>query len=241
MWAHLKILFFLNIILEQAGGNRDVSSCLYLLNNLPDFNVKTTQIQKEVYKLIYKISLIDNAVDELDSIRCDLVLYNDIANSKEVDIDQQFYAIKRIIKQIDCAWELFMKYRLQIISWTLLFENPDTASIDDFQTGNFRTVKKNQACKHLSQNGITPSFLNLRKLAQYRNQIEHYQVDASLKEVLQTIVNAIDELSLFYADHIATIATDTRSINRGIKMLIEVQEAKDNLVALIDLGMFSNL
>lgn len=190
--------------------------------------------------MVFNISLIDNAVDELNSIRCDLELYNDIANSDDIPVNEQYFAIKRIIKQIDCAWELFMKYRLQLFDISLLFEKSQNITFEQLQTGNFHTIYKKEAIRRLKDNGITASFTHLEKIAQYRNKIEHYQVEASLEEVLRAVVNAIDELSDFYKKQISIVCHNAQSLDRGNKMLAEVHRAKDHLSNMIDEALFAD-
>ncbi len=124
--------------------------------------------------MAFKITLIDNAVDEINALRCDMELYLDIANAKDIPESEQHYAIKRCIKQLICAWELLMKYCLQRFDWKQIFADPSKATIQSLQSGEFKSVYYNQAIIRLAKYGVSMPFDNLIKLHQFRNQIEHY-------------------------------------------------------------------
>lgn len=189
--------------------------------------------------MAFRITLIDNAVDELNSLRCDLELYLDIANDKQVPESEQHYAIKRSIKQLICAWELLMKYRLQQEDWTQIFANTSKATIVALQSGNFKSVYCDEAIKRLAKYNVFLPFTNLKKLHRFRNQIEHYEINVPLQEVLETLILAIDELTVFFADYIWDIAKERRAANRGNHMLYELAEIKEALSQLVDADFFS--
>lgn len=189
--------------------------------------------------MAFRITLIDNAVDELNSLRCDLELYLDIANDKQVPRAEQYYAIKRSIKQLICAWELLMKYRLQQEDWTLIFADPSNATMAALQSGNFKSVCYNEARKRLAKYNILFPFANLKKLHQFRNQIEHFEIDVPLQEVLETLLAAIDELEMFFTKFIWTNSEKQKAVSRGSQMLYELAETKDALSKLLGEGFFS--
>ena len=160
-------------------------------------------------------------------------LYLDIANSPDIPLAQQHYAIKRIIKQIICAWELLMKYRLQKEDWTQIFKKPFTATDAALKSGDFKSISYLDAIERLKEHGIDMSFTNLTQLHQFRNQIEHYQIDAPLSKVLSTITAAIDELSAFFDEFIWDIADETETVNLGFGHLSNLLRYKDDLVNLL--------
>ena len=186
----------------------------------------------------FKISLLDNAIDELDSIRSDLELYLDIAKCDDVSDKQKRYAIKRTIKQLICCWELLMKYRLQKQDWRNIFAYDDEATEANLQTGNFVSVSAESAIKRLKKYHICPDFTNLKKLRTYRNQIEHYQIDAPLNDILETIIASIDELTKFCTQFILGTIEQKASIHETCDILAELFGLRKTLSKLLSDGIF---
>lgn len=188
--------------------------------------------------MAFRITLIDNAVDELNSLRCDLELYLDIANDKQVPKSEQHYAVKRSIKQLICAWELLMKYRLQQEDWRLIFADSSKATTAALQSGNFKSVYYDEAIKRLAKYNVSLPFTNLKKLHRFRNQIEHYEINAPLQEVLATLLPAIDELEMFFTKFIWSASEKQKAVSRGSQMLYELTETKNSLLKLLSDGFF---
>lgn len=186
----------------------------------------------------FKITLIDNAVDEINALRCDLELYLDIAKDDDIPESEQYYAIKRCIKQLICSWELLLKYCLQHFDWKQIFADPKKASIAKLQSGNFCSVKFHEAIGRLAEHHVSMPFDNLNKLHRFRNQIEHHQIDMSLQEVISVLLSAIDELEEFYTRFVCDVAEDERVLSRGSMMFYELTETKESLLKLLEEEFF---
>ena len=61
---------------------------------------------------MFKISLFENAVDELKAAHMYAESFLDWRNDDQVPDLERLFAIKQMIKHLSSGWELLMKYRI---------------------------------------------------------------------------------------------------------------------------------
>lgn len=176
---------------------------------------------------MYKISLLENAVDELDSVRCELEAYIDWKKTENVDPRQIQYALKRVVKNISSCSELLIKYRLYEEHWAFIFQDVNKASVEKLGTGSFSSVRYEDAIERLKNLcSIKKSMETLSKLHQVRNRLEHFEVIIQFAELKKLIIGSIEELAEFCAYHILTIMKDDEAQEHTQKILGELSALK---------------
>ena len=189
---------------------------------------------------MFKISLFENAVDELKAAHMYAESFLDWRNDDQVPDIERLFAIKQMIKHLSSAWELLMKYRIQRHDSDKIFKNPKQITPEKLAAGDFQTIGYQTAIKILNGYGINDSFPHLKELHAYRNQIEHYQIKVSFEKLLQTSVDAIDELIMFCTVYITGIIEERTVMYQTGDTVIHLFSAKKKLEKLLRSGVFSN-
>lgn len=148
------------------------------------------------------ISLLDNAIDELDCFAMEAYAAGEfIMEDMWIASYEESRSFKQAVKHLFNAGELLIKYRLQKEDWRFIFERIDEASEKTLKDGNFRSVRYIDAIKRL--NNIEKKkvkfeeFSNLNKL---RNRIEHFEFNIERIELLNIIILAANELLIFCSE-----------------------------------------
>lgn len=186
---------------------------------------------------MFKISLFENAIDELKATHMYVESFLDWRNDDLVPDIEKLFAIKQMIKHLSSSWELLMKYRIQKHDYSKVFEEPSKITDEKLKTGDFHTIRYKTAIKILNSYGINNSFTRLKELHTYRNQIEHYQIEVSLGELIQTSVEAIDELIAFCSSYITPIIDDRETMYQTGDVLLQLFDVKKELENLLLSGI----
>jgi len=176
--------------------------------------------------MVYSISLFENAVDELKAAEMHAQSFFDWRDDNLIPDIEKLCAFKHMIKHLSSAWELLMKYRIQGHDPKMIFINPDQITDEKLKSGDFQTVKYMSAIRILNSYGIDCPFSNLKKLHIYRNQIEHYQIEVSFSELIQTAADAIGELIMFCSCYITSIIADREIMYQAGDIVIHLFTAK---------------
>lgn len=184
----------------------------------------------------YTITLLDNALDELDSSCVELEAYIDWNKDENVDEKQIQYALKRAIKHISTCSELLIKYRLHREHWAFIFQDVNKASKKKLETGTFESVRYEDGIKRLENLcGIHEKIESLIALHHLRNKIEHYAISVPYLELAKLIVRSVDELALFCANHILAIVKEEPARQHAQQILFRLSKLKQEFSLLADM------
>ena len=189
---------------------------------------------------MFRISLFENAVDELKAAHMYIESFLDWKDDADIPDIEKLFAIKHIIKHLSACWELLMKYYIQKREPKAIFINPNQITEEKLKAGSFKTIGYKKAVELLNGYHIDNSFSKLIELHKYRNQIEHYQIEVSFVELIQTIVNAINDLIKFCSIYITPITEDKGTMNDTGNVVIGLFSTKKELEELLLSGFFSN-
>lgn len=190
---------------------------------------------------MFKISLFENAIDELKVAHMYVESFLDWRNDDLVPDTDKLLAIKQMIKHLSSGWELLMKYRIQKRDPNKVFTNSEQITEEKLKSGKFHTIGCDKAIVVLKDDcGINHSFSQLEKLHTYRNQIEHYQIEASFEELIQTSIDALDELIAFCSFYITPGIEDRSIMYQTRDDATHLYSAKKELEELLRSGVFSN-
>ena len=115
-------------------------------------------------------------------------------------------ALKHAVATLADGIELLLKARLEVYDWSLLFKNVDDADRVSFQSGNFQSVKFDQAIRRL--NGIcgveinTESLTVLNALRKLRNKIRHFAVTTDKTEAASLLSKTYGFAIDFATEHL---------------------------------------
>ncbi|MEV7997149.1 hypothetical protein AB0O67_36300, partial [Streptomyces sp. NPDC086077] len=111
--------------------------------------------------------------------------------------------LKYAVLHLQAATEVLLKARLQLEYWALVFERPENASRDKFDSGDFQSCGTPEALKRLTDIagldlGINGSIdKDLKQLAKWRNALQHYGLTVPAPAVEKLAANVLDFLLAF--------------------------------------------
>jgi len=136
-------------------------------------------------ELSLEFNLLDNAFDYVESA----IKYNKCKDPR---------SLKYAVLHLDASIELFLKSRLVKEHWSLIFEDPDKASLQALESGDFVSVDLKSALNRLERIAdirINKSLSNnIVSLRNYRNRIQHYAIKVNadaIKSLLGFIYNFV--------------------------------------------------
>lgn len=182
---------------------------------------------------MFKISLFENAVDELKAAHMYIESFLDWRRDSEVPWIDLLFAFKQMVKHLCSGWELLMKYRLNRIDPMLVFTKPDEITEEKLKSGEFHTIGYTKAVALLQAEDIKCSFKNLEQLHKYRNKIEHYEIDVPFQSLIRTSLAAIDELIQFVACYVTPIIEQRGIMYEAGDVLIQLWSAKKKLESIL--------
>ncbi len=181
----------------------------------------------------FKITLLNNASDDLDTVRSELELYWDVKDASDISEILKILALKRAIKPLSSTFELLAKYVLQAEHWALIFKNPGEASMEKLTSGDFKSVDYNECTTRLRNIcGISLTFHNIEKIHKIRNKLEHYAIDTPLAEVQLAVKGAIEEVAYFCREKVFTITKnedDKKQLDPLRNSLSELERIMDEI------------
>lgn len=189
--------------------------------------------------MLYKIPMVVNAIDELKAGHMYLESFIDFRKDEFVPEIETLFAIKHTIKHLASCWELLMKFRIQQHDPLAIFENPNKITNEKLKTGNFHTINYSLAISYLNQKGIDIAFPKLTMLRHYRNRIEHFEIEEPFDVLIQTLVDAIDELIHFCSCYITPLIQEKDLMYETGDIVIELFGLKNEVTKLLDTGAFS--
>lgn len=137
--------------------------------------------------------------------------------------------------------ELLLKSKLAEEHWSLVFANPDKASIDNLQTGDFQSVDIATLQKRL--NNICGIELPnrdkelIKKLRKIRNKIIHFHITISKNSIKSITAESLNTYIEFHNKHIAPNWVDYSDI--GYELSQKLTEFREFLTT--RLGSLSNV
>ncbi len=120
--------------------------------------------------------------------------------------------LKYAVLHLQAAVEILVKVRLQREGYEHIFEDPETADLDRWKQGEFRSVGLLTALTRLKQ--IADIQLTSRqkkafgRLARERNKLQHFGSTSNQEVVLTIAGNAMEVLSEFIVTHLVPDAPD---------------------------------
>ena len=92
--------------------------------------------------------------------------------------------------------ELLFKTILQLEHWSLLFEDANSASMNSYQSGDFKSVTYKEAlrrCREISELAIEPKDLRyLEDLHDLRNRVLHYKFDLNVEQIKGIVARGLN-------------------------------------------------
>jgi len=116
--------------------------------------------------------------------------------------------LKYAVLHLQAATEVLLKARLQLEHWALVFEKPENASLERFDNGDFQSCGTSASLKRLQgiaglELGIDGSVdKDLKKLAEWRNALQHYGLTVPAPAVEKLAANVLDFLLVFVRDQL---------------------------------------
>lgn len=182
---------------------------------------------------MFKISLFENTVDELKSAHLYTATFLDWQYDYAVPDIEKLFAFKQMIKHLCSSWELLMKYRIATFDPKAIFTKPDQINNENLKSGDFHTIGHLKAEAFLNKEHIHCSFTNLNQLYNYRNKIEHFEIDVPFEALIHTAIGAIDELIKFSSSHIIPVIEDRGILYQADDILVQLWMAKKELESLL--------
>jgi hypothetical protein len=139
------------------------------------------------------------------------------------------HSLKYAVLHMCAGVELLLKERLRREHWSLLFERPDEATQEKFESGDFRSVSLASLLQRLEgiaglQFGAETRSL-LESLKRQRNKLEHFEFRGNV-EAIRSLVNRVASFALDF-------------VHRDLKWKAEDDELIERMrVAMFDNGDF---
>lgn len=140
-------------------------------------------------------SALENA---LDYLRSAVLLLSDNPSREN---------LKYAVLHLAAGAEVIAKYRLQQHDWRLvLASNSEDTTYDEFRAGDFTSVSVLKAYERLKKRvGIDIGNDNLgriKKLQKFRNQLQHFEIDATVAAVQGATVELLSFMLDFISEHV---------------------------------------
>lgn len=121
--------------------------------------------------------------------------------------------LKYAVLHLQAAIEVLLKVRLIREHWTLVFKNPDKATLASYIGGDFISIGLEETLARLKGiAGIDLSENTKRsfgRLAKERNKLQHFGLEIQANEAIEKLVGEVfDALLLFITEHLKPDATD---------------------------------
>ncbi|MGV9754161.1 hypothetical protein, partial [Nocardia farcinica] len=121
--------------------------------------------------------------------------------------------LKYAVLHLQAAIEVLLKVRLIREHWTLVFKNPDKATLASYVNGDFISIGLDETLARLK--GIAGIDLSentkrsFARLAKERNKLQHFGLEIQASEAIENLVGEVfDALLLFITEHLKPDATD---------------------------------
>jgi hypothetical protein len=152
----------------------------------------------------WRFNIANNLLKNADDI------IHQVVEQLSYDSKSRYYderQLKTFLSLIQNALECLLKFKLAWKDWQLVVTDPSLITEALIQSGDFKTVTFNDACKLLKKPpfSIDLSRLNTTPLYELRNNRHkhtHYHLDLSTEKALELIAHGLDFCLEFYADHI---------------------------------------
>lgn len=125
---------------------------------------------------------------------------------KYANLDDEDY-LKFSILHLTSAIELLLKSRLAEEHWSLVFANPDKATVSNLQTGDFISVDIDTSQKRLKNickiEISDPDKELIQNLKKIRNKIVHFHIDINRNSIKGLTAHSLNTYVEFYNSNIA--------------------------------------
>lgn len=164
-----------------------------------------------------KFGLTDNALDYL--LKAAEHAHRDTARDAK-------YALLHLATGI----ELLLKARLSQEHWALLFANPDAATKQALESGDFVSVDAGLAIKRLCNISgcviAAEDLKHLKSLRDHRNRVQHFAIDVEKAVVVSLITRSFDFSIRFIREQMGTLL-DEQGQEQVIEVLRALSDFKD--------------
>jgi hypothetical protein len=119
--------------------------------------------------------------------------------------------------------ELVLKERLRREDWRLLFENPEKATEELYNSGNFKSVSLEECLERLEECGVDLDPKHRKRLKSFRakrNRLEHFRISDTKEAIEGSAASALEVLLLFVREEIGS----NELSKEEEKLLLEIHE-----------------
>lgn len=194
---------------EQAGRKPDPNS--------ENPKTRVVRIRRKRSPVELTFQPVDNGIDYLLSVTGHLA---DKPSPRD---------LKYAVLHLQAATEVLLKARLQLEYWALVFEKPENASREKFDSGDFQSCGTTDAMKRLKdiaglELGLSGSIDNdLKQLTKWRNALQHYGLTVPAPAVEKLAANVLDFLLAFVHDQLrpSLKGEDRKALDRQMESVSE--------------------
>jgi len=150
----------------------------------------------------------------VDSIACNLIEnaldYLLLAGEQVSEGDPRH--LKHAIANLADGVELILKARLELVDWKLLFDDPENATPERFESGSFQSVRYRLLLDRLQESGVSVESSQARAFAavrRARNQIRHFAITLDRTTAVSLVTQAYAAVLDFIAQHFEEVPEGT--------------------------------